>query len=139
VNAIAVSPPKLNQRPRPAVWSLVMAGLALVSGGVLFAVNPAEHAIYPACWLYATTGLRCPGCGGLRATHELLHGHLAAAWMLNPLAVLVLPFYAWFGLNVALTLLRGWVLPMPAPRPALIWLGAAGLLLFGVLRNLPLG
>lgn len=116
-----------------------MAGLALVSGGVLFAVNPAEHAIYPACWLYATTGLRCPGCGGLRATHELLHGHLAAAWILNPLAVLVLPFYAWFGLDVALTLLRGRGFRILAPRPALIWLGAAGLLLFGVLRNLPLG
>jgi hypothetical protein len=139
VNAIAVSPPKLNQHPRRAVWSLVMAWLALVGGSVLFAVNPAEHAIYPACWLYATTGLRCPGCGGLRATHELLHGHLAAAWILNPLAVLVLPFYAWFGLDVALTLFRGRGLPTPAPRLALIWLGAAGLLLFGVLRNLPLG
>jgi hypothetical protein len=137
VNAIAASPPKLSRHPRPAVWSLVIAGVALVSGGLLFAVNPAEHAIYPACWLYATTGWRCPGCGGLRATHELLHGHLAAAWLLNPLAVLLLPFYAWVGLDVALTLFRGRGLPKPAPRPALIWLGAAGLLLFGVLRNLP--
>jgi hypothetical protein len=136
VNALAASPPKLSQRPRPAVWSLVIAGLALVSGGLLFAVNPAEHAIYPACWLYATTGLRCPGCGGLRATHELLHGNLAVAWALNPLAVLLVPIYVWFGLHVALTLFRGRGLPKPAPRPALIWLGVAGLLLFGVLRNL---
>ena len=137
VNAIAASPPKLSRHPRPAVWSLVIAGVALVSGGLLFAVNPAEHAIYPACWLYATTGWRCPGCGGLRATHELLHGYLAAAWLLNPLAVLLLPLYAWIGVDVVLTLFRGRGLPKPAPRPALIWLGAAGLLLFGVLRNLP--
>ena len=138
MNAIAASPPKLNRHPGPAVWSLVTASVALVSGVLLFAVNPAEHAIYPACWLYATTGWRCPGCGGLRASHELLHGHLAAAWLLNPLAVLLLPFYAWIGFDVALTLVRGRGLPKPAPRPALIWLGAAGLLLFGVLRNLPL-
>ena len=137
MNAIAASPPKLSRHPRPAVWSLVTAGVALVSSALLFAVNPAEHAIYPACWLYATTGWRCPGCGGLRATHELLHGHLTAAWLLNPLAVLLLPFYAWIGLDVALTLFRGRGLPKPAPRPALIWLGAAGLLLFGVMRNLP--
>ena len=137
VNAIAASPPKLSRHPPPAVWSLVIAGVALVSGGLLFAVNPAEHAIYPACWLYATTGWRCPGCGGLRATHELLHGYLAAAWLLNPLAVLLLPLYAWIGVDVVLTLFRGRGLPKPAPRPALIWLGAAGLLLFGVLRNLP--
>ena len=137
VNAIAASPPKLSRHPPPAVWSLVIAGVALVSGGLLFAVNPAEHAIYPACWLYATTGWRCPGCGGLWATHELLHGYLAAAWLLNPLAVLLLPLYAWIGVDVVLTLFRGRGLPKPAPRPALIWLGAAGLLLFGVLRNLP--
>ena len=112
VNAIAASPPKLSRHPRPAVWSLVIAGVALVSGGLLFAVNPAEHAIYPACWLYATTGWRCP-------------------------AVLLLPLYAWIGVDVVLTLFRGRGLPKPAPRPALIWLGAAGLLLFGVLRNLP--
>lgn len=140
MNSIAASPPKLSQpRPRPVVRSLALAGIALAAGALLFAVNPAEHAIYPACWLYATTGWQCPGCGGLRATHELLHGHLAAAWRLNPLALLLVPFYAWLGLDVALTLIRGRGLPKPAPRPALIWLSLAGLLLFGILRNLPLG
>ena len=132
----ALAPPTLNQRRRAVVRSAVILGFALLAGGALFAVDPARHAIYPACWLYATTGLQCPGCGGLRATHQLLHGRLAAAWGLNPLAVLLTPLYAWFGLDALLTLLRGRGLPGSTPRPAVIWLGVAGIILFGLLRIL---
>ena len=114
-----------------------MLGLAFAGGGLLFVVDPAQHALYPACWFYATTGLRCPGCGGLRATHQLLHGHLAAAWALNPLAVLLTPLYAWLGLHLGLRLVRGRGLPGATVRPAVIWLVLAGLLAFTVLRNLP--
>jgi hypothetical protein len=113
-----------------------MAGLALAAGGVLYLVDPARHEIYP-CVLRATTGLQCPGCGGLRATHQLLHGHLAAAWSLNPLAVLLLPAYALLACQIASGLIRGHGLPCASPRPALIWLGLGALVLFGVLRNLP--
>ena len=109
-----------------------------MAGGVLlFAVNPADHALYPACWLYATTGLKCPGCGGLRATHELLRGHLLAAWALNPLVILLTPLGAWLGLHAGLTLLRGRGLPGTVPRPFVIWAVAAALLIFGIVRNLP--
>ncbi len=131
-------PPKPCPPARSAVWSALLLGGTLVSGALLFAFNPADHALYPACWLYATTGLKCPGCGGLRATHELLHGHLAAAWALNPLAVLLTPLGAWLGVNAGLTLLRGHGLPKSPPRPAVIWVGAAAILAFGIVRNLPL-
>jgi hypothetical protein len=113
-----------------------MAGLALAGGIVLFAIDPARHEIYP-CLLRTTTGLLCPGCGGLRATHQLLHGNLAAAWALNPLAVLLVPLYAWFAMHIASGIVRGRGLAQNTPRPALIWLGLGGLLLFGILRNLP--
>jgi len=132
----ALAPPRLDQRRPAAVRSAMTLGLALLAGAGLFAVDPAKHAVYPACPLYASTGLECPGCGGLRATHQLLHGHLAAAWGLNPLAVLLLPIYAWFIVDAALTLLRGRGLPPAAPRPVIIWLGFAGVALFGILRNL---
>lgn len=115
-----------------------MLGGILVGGAVLFAFNPADHALYPACWLYATTGLKCPGCGGLRATHELLHGHLAAAWVLNPLAVLLVPLGAWIGVNAGLTLVRGRGLPKSTSRPAMLWIGAAAIFAFAIVRNLPL-
>jgi hypothetical protein len=114
----------------------LVLGLALAGGVLLFAVDPAQHALYPACWLYATTGLQCPGCGGLRATHQLLHGHFAAAWRLNPLAVLLVPLYAWLAAHAGRALVRGRGLPLPTLRPITVWLGFAVLLLFGVLRNL---
>ena len=115
----------------------MILGAALLGGTVLFVVDPVRHAIYPACLLYATTGLKCPGCGGLRATHQLLHGHLAAAWALNPLALLLTPLYAWVLVNAGLVLLGRPGLPKANLRPAIIWLGVAALGLFGLLRNLP--
>lgn len=133
-----LAPPKLTQRPPAAVWNALGLGLALAAGGLLFAVDPAKHELYPVCWLSAITGLQCPGCGGLRATHELLRGHLAAAWALNPLAILLTPLGAWLGVNAGLTLLRSRGLPKSTPRPAVIWVGAAAILAFGIVRNLPL-
>ncbi len=131
------APPRLHSRRSAAWWSAgVLVVAALVAAG-LYVVDPARHAVYPACPLYVTTGLECPGCGGLRATHQLLHGHLAAAWALNPLAVLFVPLSAWFLVDAALTLGRGRGLPKVAPRAAVVWLGLAVLVLFGILRNLP--
>jgi hypothetical protein len=129
-------PPKLDQPRRHRASSALALGLALGGGLLLFAVDPAQHALYPACWLYATTGLQCPGCGGLRATHQLLHGHFDAAWRLNPLAVLLVPLSAWLATHAGRTLLRGRGAPPPTLRPITVWLGFAALLLFGALRNL---
>jgi Protein of unknown function (DUF2752) len=134
--AAIATPPKLRTAPRPAAWSWLMAGAVLAGTAGLYFVDPARHEIYP-CLLRATTGLRCPGCGGLRATHQLLHGHLSAAWNLNPLAVLLVPFYALLACQVGLGLVHGRGLRWTTPRPALIWLGLAGIILFGILRNLP--
>jgi len=130
-------PPKLGGRRRSVVWSAWWLGAALLAAGVLFAVDPARHQLYPTCWFYATTGYECPGCGGLRATHQLLHGHLAAAWAYNPLAVLLVPLGVWCGLDLVLGLVRGHGLPHGAPRPSVIWLALAGLVAFTILRNLP--
>ena len=129
-------PPRLEQPRRRRAGSASILGLALAGGVLLFAVDPAQHALYPVCWLYATTGLQCPGCGGLRATHQLLHGHFAAAWRLNPLAVLLVPLYAWLAAHAGRALVQGRALPLPTLRPITVWLGFAVLLLFGVLRNL---
>ena len=129
-------PPLLPSRRSAILWSAAVLVVGALAATALYAVNPARHAVYPACPLYATTGWECPGCGGLRATHQLLHGQLAAAWALNPLAVLLVPLYAWFAVDAALTLARGRGLPKVAPRATLIWLGLAVLVLFGILRNL---
>ena len=67
---------------------------AVGASAVLFLFNPAEHAFYPLCLFHQLTGLHCPGCGGLRAAHQLLHGHPLAALRLNALAVGLLPCLA---------------------------------------------
>ena len=98
------SPEPAERARRRSVPVAVAIGVTLVvaiGAGLLYAFNPAEHALYPQCMMYRTTGLLCPGCGGLRATHQLLHGHLAEAFRLNPMFVLLLPLAAWFGLDWA--------------------------------------
>ncbi|NIM07518.1 MAG: DUF2752 domain-containing protein, partial [Armatimonadetes bacterium] len=67
------------------------AGLA-VAMVFLYKFNPAGTSFYPPCPFNMLSGLYCPGCGSLRALHQLSHGHLLAALYLNPLMVIALPF-----------------------------------------------
>jgi hypothetical protein len=62
-------------------------GAFALLGAVLFVWDPAQHDFYPRCVFRALTGWECPGCGGLRAVHALLHGDLATAWRWHPLLV----------------------------------------------------
>jgi hypothetical protein len=110
----------------------------LVTGAVLWLFDPARHGFYPRCQLYTVTGLQCPGCGGLRALHALLHGHVAEAFKLNALFVVALPVM--IGLTIR------WLRHQrrdPAARFTLpthwLWIGLAAAILFGVARNLTFG
>ncbi|HUP47557.1 MAG TPA: DUF2752 domain-containing protein [Thermoanaerobaculia bacterium] len=111
---------------RPAALYVLLAALAAAVTAVVYAFDPATARFYPPCVFHALTGLQCPGCGGTRALHQLLHGNIAAAFRLNPM---VFAFLA--------------VAPLAAIRPALLlrpwaaWLAVAALLGWGVLRNLP--
>ena len=113
-----------------AVGALVAAATAYVGGG-----DPSRPGHGVTCPRLALTGLACPGCGGLRATHDLVHLDLAAAWSMNPLWVVVAPL---LGVLWGLWLVRAWR-GRPAPRvPAgVAWTSLAVLVLFGVLRNVP--
>lgn len=111
---------------------------AFTAGWVLVAVvDPNEPGHYPTCPLLAATGLYCPGCGTMRALHDLAHGDLAGALARNPLTVLALPVLAWAWLSWV----RGrWGTPTTARAsvPAWVqWAVAALVVLFGVARNLP--
>lgn len=72
------------------------------------------------------TGLNCPGCGSLRATHCLLHGNVGDAIKLNPLLVISIPFLAF------LIAKPSWAYKTWVPWTAFIVLVA-----YGVLRNFP--
>lgn len=49
------------------------------------------------CLVRRIFGIRCPGCGMLRALSYLAHGDVRAAWRHNRLVMLVAPLlgYAW--------------------------------------------
>ncbi len=117
------------------VVSVTVGGLAVAM--TLFLVDPHEPGHYPSCPFLAITGLYCPGCGALRATHDLLHGDVLGAVARNPLTLLALP-YLLLGLVAWIMRTSG----LPAPRstslPAsTIWLILGVVLAFTVLRNLP--
>lgn len=46
---------------------------------------------FPPCMFHAFTGYFCIGCGLTRALHALVHGDIAGAISMNPLAMLMLP------------------------------------------------
>lgn len=47
--------------------------------------------VFPPCPFHAITGWYCPACGGLRMTHDVLHGDIAAAFVDNAFALIGLP------------------------------------------------
>ena len=75
---------------------VIGAGIALT--GALTYIGLADpHRpgfLFPACPFKALTGLDCPACGGLRMTHDLLNGDLAAAVVDNIFLVVALPVLA---------------------------------------------
>jgi hypothetical protein len=118
-------------------WQAVAAAsLGFLGAAVFFWFDPTQVQFYPVCYFHQATGLLCPGCGSLRALHQILHGHLSAAFHYNPLLICALPFLAWVGLRLLLRRLAG---EPVAHRFRAIWLwsGLALALVFGILRNLP--
>src|SRR5579864_5631489 len=74
-------------------WQLTTGvGTCLAGVIVLRIFDPATSGAFPPCPVHYLTGWYCPGCGSLRALHQLLHGNLRAAWAMNPLTVILLPF-----------------------------------------------
>jgi hypothetical protein len=110
-------------------------GIAPAAALILYCFDPARVRLYPGCPFHQWTGLDCPGCGGLRAAHELLHGHLLAALHLNLLFVGSLPALAWLGFR--------WIRhertgkPAVIVRPVWLWIYVAAWVTFGIVRNLP--
>ncbi len=86
--------------------------------------------VFLPCPFYAMTGLYCPGCGGMRMVHDVLHGDLAAAVVDNVIALVGLPLLlVWFLVR------RRSGRPWMTPVAAVVILGIA--LTWTVVRNLP--
>ncbi len=113
-------------RYRRARGAALVAAL-LILPGLLFVVDPAETRLLPPCPFRLATGLYCPGCGSMRASHYLLHGDIVGALSMNPLMVCSLPVVG------LLAWRRSW-----ASRSWVPWMALITLVGYGVARNIEL-
>ncbi len=109
------------------VKTVSLGVLFLAIAGAVFAFNPEQVSVFPPCLFHRLTGLWCPGCGTTRALHQLLHGNLAAAIRLNPLAILMLPLVGYLVARDSASTLK----------PTWIWALLGVVVAFGVFRNIP--
>ena len=118
---------------------VLLAMMATMGAGLLllWRFDPATSGLFPPCPFRVLTGWYCPGCGSLRAMHQLLQGNIRNAFKLNALAVVALPFLAYGMISRALLVLRWYELPRWFVPSSCIRALAAGIVVYGVVRNLP--
>jgi hypothetical protein len=132
------APPQIpGERSWPAPLIIALASLGLAGAALLFLFDPARHAFYPVCLFKKMTGYDCPGCGGLRAMHQLLRGNVWHAFQLNAMAVIALPVLGIWAVRIWWQSARN---RSSKKSRGLFWawVVVAMIVLFGVVRNLPL-
>jgi hypothetical protein len=106
---------------------------AVLAGGLAYVGLGDPHSpgfVFPVCPFKALTGWNCPACGGLRMTHDVLHGDFAAAVVDNVFLLVGLPL-------LAAWLLVRWRLGRTLmTKPAIIVIVVA-VIAWTVVRNLP--
>jgi hypothetical protein len=117
------------------VWLLLAVGMGALLVFALF--DPEQYRFFPRCVFHELTGLNCPGCGGLRALHHLLHGELALALRYNLLFVALLPLGAWTACCWIVRLAFRRELPDVFAHHYWPWVLVVAVIGFGILRNLP--
>lgn len=105
---------------------------------LLYLFDPSSpNSFFPPCLFQKFTHYYCPGCGSLRAIHNLLNGNIAAAFRMNPFLVLMLPVLS-VNQMIALLNARGVVKYNPPLESAhSICLILAVTIVFTILRNIP--
>lgn len=73
---------------RRVIFTLIV----ILSGVVLYWLDPAQYVFMPKCIFRMLTGWDCPGCGLQRAVHALLHGHFWEAVQYNYFLLLGIPY-----------------------------------------------
>jgi hypothetical protein len=122
-----------RHRPhRRGLYGAAASGVLLAGAlGYVGLVDPhSTSSVYPLCPFKMLTGWNCPFCGGLRMTHDLLHGDLAASINDNVFLLCGIP------------VLIGWIVlrrrlgQSSLPVPAVVTIVVAAFV-WTVLRNLP--
>ncbi|MEV3904468.1 DUF2752 domain-containing protein [Mycobacterium sp. NPDC050551] len=94
--------PSVASSSRTRLYGALGAG-AVVAGSLAYIGIADPHRpgfLFPGCPFKQLTGWDCPACGGLRMTHDLLHGDVAAAVTDNVFLLVGLPLLAlWFAMR----------------------------------------
>ncbi|GGP76760.1 DUF2752 domain-containing protein [Streptosporangium pseudovulgare] len=128
-----------GSRARSLAVPLAAAAAVALAAAYVGAVDPGEPGHYPPCPFLALTGLYCPGCGGLRAVHALVHGDPASALGFNPFVVALVPVAALVWGRWVLLSWRGRPFAMKSVQANYVWSFLALMILFWILRNVPFG
>ncbi|WP_345621186.1 DUF2752 domain-containing protein [Streptomyces ziwulingensis] len=133
---MSAAPPGGRPWRHPAAAPLAVLAAGAAGAGYLWGTDPHESGhLLPACPFRFVTGLLCPACGGTRMVHDLMHGHLGAAWLDNRALLLAAPFALALWARWTVEGLRGRVWrPRLAPASQVLILLTA--VAWAVLRNL---
>lgn len=119
---------------------LILFGIPLIvigGGAALFFLNPNENSFFPKCSLYVATGYTCPGCGSTRALYHLSHGNVLEAFRLNPGLITLLLLSVTDYTRYAIAVKRAKRFQTLFCNTKLIFTLLGGMLIYGIVRNLP--
>jgi hypothetical protein len=117
---------------------VLLAVVGVLSIAVIYTIDPRNPGAYPICPFLGLTGYHCPGCGTLRALHQLSHGQLFGALGYNPFTIVSLPFIIFSYVSGFAKAFRLPVLPAVFIPHQWIWALLVGVVAFWVLRNVPI-
>lgn len=119
---------------------LAAAGVSAIACGsaAVAYFDPAKASFFPVCPLFTLTGFACPGCGLTRGFHALFHGDLVTAIDFNAMVPIWAIVFGWVVLSMILLAVRGRGLPMWPAYPKFLWGILIVMIVFGILRNLPI-
>lgn len=131
-----------EQNSNASAMTRISAGVgsALIVGGsaVVAYYEPTSGGFFPVCPLFALTGFACPGCGLTRAFHALFHGDWIVALDFNLLIPIWTVVFSWVFVSLIVLAIRGKGLNMWPTNPRFMTVFGAIMLVFGVLRNVPI-
>ena len=122
-----------GRRTRQATVYGALGSGALALGALVYVGLGDPHRpgfLFPPCPFRLLTGWNCPACGGLRMTHDLLHGNLHAAVVDNVFLLGGIPaLVGWF-------VWRRYT-GKPLTTPAMIATVVVAAIVWTVVRNMP--
>lgn len=142
-NGADVAAPAAPAKPEhyyPLKTRLIFLVLALlIPPGIiiLFSFEPSENSFFPKCPWHQLTGTHCAGCGTTRALHALFRGNFAQAAAYNLPFLLLMPMFLYWGIAVAVGLLRDRPVATPWTPSRLVAVVFWIMLAFWILRNIP--